>query len=103
LPVALGFLLVTKGDFEQAIFGAANYGRDNDSIAGMAGAIAGALHGDGAVRQEWMARIDAANRVDLDPLARDLAALSTRLQEEQLATAEARAREFAALAGANAV
>ena len=39
VPVALGFLVVAKGDFEQAIFGAANYGRDNDSIAGMAGAI----------------------------------------------------------------
>ena len=46
VPVALGFLVVANGDFEQSIFGAANYGRDNDSIAGMAGAIAGALHGD---------------------------------------------------------
>ncbi|MGI9254257.1 MAG: ADP-ribosylglycohydrolase family protein, partial [Thermomicrobiales bacterium] len=42
VPVALAFVLVANGDFEQAIFGATNYGRDNDSIAGMAGAICGA-------------------------------------------------------------
>ena len=72
VPVALGFLVVANGDFEQSIFGAANYGRDNDSIAGMAGAIAGALHGDGVIRPEWIAQVNAANQVDLDPLARDL-------------------------------
>jgi ADP-ribosylglycohydrolase len=102
LPVALGFLIVAKGDFEQAIFGAANYGRDNDSIAGMAGAIAGALHGDSVIRPEWIAQVNAANRVDLDPLARDLTALTTRLQQEQLASAQTRNREYEALAGADA-
>ena len=50
VPIALGFLVVTGGDFEQTIFGATNYGRDNDSIAGMGGAIAGALHGIDALR-----------------------------------------------------
>jgi ADP-ribosylglycohydrolase len=102
LPVALGFLIVAKGDFEQAIVGAANYGRDNDSIAGMAGAIAGALHGDAVIRPEWIAQVNAANRVDLDPLARDLTALTTQLQQEQFATALARNREFEVLAGADA-
>ncbi|MBA2596849.1 MAG: ADP-ribosylglycohydrolase family protein [Chloroflexia bacterium] len=97
VPVALGFLLVAKGDFEQAIFGAANYGRDNDSIAGMAGAIAGALHGDGAIRPEWITRINDANRVDLDPLAHDLTELATALQSEQLAAARVRAEDFKAL------
>jgi ADP-ribosylglycohydrolase len=98
VPVALGFLLVTKGDFEQAIFGAANYGRDNDSIAGMAGAIAGALHGDSVIRPEWIATLDAANRVDLDPLARDLTELAVNLQREQFAAVRERQREFEALA-----
>jgi ADP-ribosylglycohydrolase len=101
LPVALGFLIVAKGNFEQAIFGAANYGRDNDSIAGMAGAIAGALHGDSVIRPEWIAQVNAANRVDLDPLARDLTALTTRLQQEQFLSAQARNREFEVLAGAD--
>jgi ADP-ribosylglycohydrolase len=98
LPVALGFLLVTKGDFEQAIVGAANYGRDNDSIAGMAGAIAGALHGDAVIRPEWIAQINTANRIDLDPLARDLVILTTALQQEQITAAQQRNREFETLA-----
>ena len=97
VPVALGFLIVANGDFEQSIFGAANYGRDNDSIAGMAGAIAGALHGDGVIRPEWIAQVNAANRVDLDPLARDLTRLAVTLQQEQLAAAQARQKEFAVL------
>jgi ADP-ribosylglycohydrolase len=97
VPVALGFLVVANGAFEQAIFGAANYGRDNDSIAGMAGAIAGALHGDGAIRPEWVAQVNAANRIDLDPLARDLTRLALGLQQEQLAAAHARQKEFAVL------
>ena len=100
VPVALRFLVVAKGDFEEAIFGAANYGRDNDSIAGMAGAIAGALHGDGAIRPEWIDRVNAANRVDLDPLARDLTDLAVSLQEEQFAAAEVRQQEFETLNGA---
>lgn len=102
VPVALGFLIVAKGDFEQAIFGAANYGRDNDSIAGMAGALAGALHGDQAIRPEWIETVKAANRIDLDPLARDLADLAVRLQRDQLAAAQERAREFEMLTGTHA-
>jgi ADP-ribosylglycohydrolase len=83
LPVALGFLVVTGGDFEQSIFGGANYGRDCDSIAGMAGAIAGALHGARAIRPEWIAQINTANRVDMDALAGDLATLALQLHEQQ--------------------
>jgi ADP-ribosylglycohydrolase len=99
VPVALGFLVVARGDFEQAIFGAANYGRDNDSIAGMAGSLAGALHGDRVIRPEWIAQVKAANRVDLDPLAHDMAEVTRRFQEEQLTAAERRQREFKELAG----
>lgn len=98
VPVALGFLVVAKGALEPAVFGSANYGRDNDSIAGMAGAIAGALHGDGAIRPEWIAAVNQQNRIDLDPLGRGLADLARALQARQQAAAEARAADFAALA-----
>ena len=97
VPVALGFLVIAEGDFERAIFGAANYGRDNDSIASMAGAIAGAMHGDGVIRPGWIATVNAANRDDLDPLTRDLTALAIALQQEQLAAAQARQQAFAAM------
>jgi ADP-ribosylglycohydrolase len=100
VPIALGFLIVANGDFEQSIFGAANYGRDNDSIAGMAGGIAGALHGHGAIRPEWIAQVNTANKVDLDPLVRDLARLAVTLQQEQQAAARARQEEFTILAQA---
>jgi ADP-ribosylglycohydrolase len=97
VPIALGFLIIAKGDFEQSIFGAANYGRDNDSIAGMAGALAGALHGDRVIRPEWITQVNMANKVDLDPLVRDLAALAETLQRQQFAAAQTRQAEFAAL------
>jgi ADP-ribosylglycohydrolase len=100
VPIALGFLVVAAGDFEQAVIGAANYGRDNDSIAGMAGAIAGALHGDGAIPPDWMRTVDDANRTDLGALARSLSDLATTLQARQFAAAEARAAAFRTLTGA---
>lgn len=97
LPVALGFLIVTGGDFEQSVIGAVNYGRDNDSISGMAGAIAGALHGDRVIRPDWIEHINRANRVDLIPLADGLAALAQELQQRQFAAADARKSAFAHL------
>lgn len=97
MPVALGFLVVTGGDFEQSIFGSANYGRDNDSIAGMAGSIAGALHGTRVIRPDWMQRVDEANRVQLRPYAEGLATLTVKLQQRRLAQAQAREVAFASL------
>jgi ADP-ribosylglycohydrolase len=103
LPIALGFLVVGNGEFEQTICGAANYGRDNDSIASMAGEIAGALRSDRVIRPEWIERINLANRIDLDPLARGLTAVACTLQQEQLAAARLRDRELEALANAAAL
>lgn len=99
VPVALGFLVVTGGDFEGTIMGGTNYGRDNDSIAGMGGAIAGALHGIDALRPEWVKQINAANRIDLMPLAGDLADLTRALQARQLAAARSRQVAFEKLGG----
>ncbi len=97
LPIALGFLVVAGGDYEGSIFGGANYGRDNDSIAGMAGAIAGALHGARAIRSNWIEQINQANRIDLKPLALDLTALTHRLQQSQHEAAQARNQAFTEL------
>ena len=94
VPIALGFLVVTGGDFEGTIMGGANYGRDNDSIAGMGGAICGALHGIDALRPQWVQTINSANRIDLMPTADELAALTRKLQARQLADAQARQAAF---------
>ena len=94
VPIALGFLVVTGGDFEGSIFGGTNYGRDNDSIAGMAGAIAGALHGADTIRDNWMSQIDSANLIDLRPVARDLTNLTVKLQQRQINEAQSRNADF---------
>jgi ADP-ribosylglycohydrolase len=90
VPLALGFLVVTRGDFEHSIFGGANYGRDCDSIASMAGAIAGTLHDGQAIRPAWIDQIKSANRIDLVELANGLTKLARKLQQRELAEIQAR-------------
>ena len=65
----------------------------------MGGAIAGALHGIDALRPEWVETINSANRIDLMPIAADLAELTRKLQAEQLAAAQARQDAFEKLCG----
>ncbi|MER5728043.1 ADP-ribosylglycohydrolase family protein [Streptomyces sp. NPDC002138] len=73
LPVALGMLLVAEGRYEAAVLGAVNYGRDCDSIATMAGALAGALGGEAAVPRPWAEEVARASRLDLHAPAAALA------------------------------
>ncbi|MFB7466386.1 ADP-ribosylglycohydrolase family protein [Streptomyces sp. NPDC056224] len=76
LPVALGMLLIADGGYETSVLGAVNYGRDCDSIATMAGAIAGALGGGAAVPAVWAKQVAEASRLDLHAPARSLAAVA---------------------------
>jgi ADP-ribosylglycohydrolase len=73
LPVALGMLVVANGGYREAVLGAVNYGRDSDSTATMAGAIAGALGGSPAVPAEWASTVASASRTDLAEPGRVLA------------------------------
>jgi len=66
LPIAIGFVLIARGDYRGAVLGAVNYGRDADSIASMAGAIAGALGGRDAVPAEWREFVARESRIDLE-------------------------------------
>ena len=52
LPVALGFLVAYRGDLRATVLGTVNYGRDSDSIASMAGSIAGGLGGMEAIPRD---------------------------------------------------
>lgn len=61
LAVALGMVVAADGDLRRTIVGAVNYGRDNDSYASVAGAIAGALHGAGAIPGAWRTTVAEAN------------------------------------------
>lgn len=59
--VALCFLALSGGDAERAILGAVNFGRDADTIAGIAGAFCGALNGVRSLPEPWRARVLADN------------------------------------------
>ncbi|WP_373465083.1 ADP-ribosylglycohydrolase family protein [Streptomyces sp. V2I9] len=51
--LAFGAFTAARGDFRTAVLTAVNMGRDADTTAAVAGALAGALHGESAVPPEW--------------------------------------------------
>lgn len=56
--LAYGVFAASKGDYVNAVLGGVNVGRDADTIAAMAGAMAGALHGAQAVPAQWKKQIN---------------------------------------------
>ncbi|MEU3598060.1 ADP-ribosylglycohydrolase family protein [Streptomyces sp. NPDC006798] len=97
LPIALGMLLIGGGDYRRTVLGSVNYGRDCDSIATMAGAIAGALHGSAAVPRDWAKTVAEASRLDLDAPARDLASVTREVFARDTARRRAHETAFARL------
>jgi ADP-ribosylglycohydrolase len=57
---ALAMFVLAGGDARAAILYGVNLGRDTDCIAAMAGGLAGALTGIGAVPEEWVSQVDEA-------------------------------------------
>ncbi|MFF8292154.1 ADP-ribosylglycohydrolase family protein [Streptomyces sp. NPDC016309] len=100
LPIALGMLLVGEGDYRRTVLGAVNYGRDCDSIATMAGAVAGALHGEAAVPAVWAKQVAEASRLDLHAPAAVLADVAHEVFARDTARRRAHERAFAALSPA---
>ncbi|MFE7093644.1 ADP-ribosylglycohydrolase family protein [Streptomyces erythrochromogenes] len=98
LPIALGMLLVADGRYEAAVLGAVNYGRDCDSTATMAGAIAGALGGEAAVPALWAKQVAEASRLDLHTPAVALAAVAREIHTRDRARRRAHESAFAAIA-----
>lgn len=75
LPLALGYLLISGGDYRAAVLGAINYGRDSDSIASMTGSLIGAMVGKGGLPERWVSEISTRNQIDFEQYGRDLMAL----------------------------
>ncbi|MET7393332.1 ADP-ribosylglycohydrolase family protein [Dactylosporangium sp. NPDC005572] len=98
LPVAIGMLVVAGGDFRAAVLGAVNYGRDADSTATMAGAIAGALGGSAAVPAQWSAAVAEASRTDLVQPATVLAEVAAEVFARDRDRFARRAERFGGLA-----
>ncbi|MGW2487813.1 ADP-ribosylglycohydrolase family protein [Streptomyces sp. NPDC001606] len=97
LPIALGMLLVSGGDYRHAVLGSVNYGRDCDSIATMAGALAGAL--GSPVPEEWAKTVAEASRLDLWAPARTLAEVAREVFRKDVRRRRAHEEAFGALGG----
>jgi len=66
LVVALSMFVAAEGDIKKSIMGAIMYGRDKDSYASVAGALAGAFNGFDAIPREWIQPvIDGNPEVDM--------------------------------------
>jgi ADP-ribosylglycohydrolase len=66
LVVALAMFVAAEGDVYKSIVGSIMYGRDKDSYASVAGALAGALHGVDAIPENWIQPvIDGNPEVDM--------------------------------------
>lgn len=75
VPVTLALFLLADGDPRQVILYGANFGRDADTIASMAGALGGALRGATALPAAWVEKIQASSRRNQKALAEGLVAV----------------------------
>lgn len=79
VPAAIFSFLKHAGDFEETLVYAVGLGGDTDTIAAMAGAIAGAYHGKSAIPERWLNKLErGAKGADyIEQLGRDLHDLYT--------------------------
>ncbi len=73
LPAALAALRWGDGDFVKTLRGSVCYGRDADSIAGMAAALLGAVLGRSGLPDGLCREVDEANRREYGRLAEEFA------------------------------
>ena len=90
-------LAAHRGDYRGAVLAAVNYGRDADSIASMAGAIAAGLGGMAAVPTEWVDEVERASRIDLRASGRLMGEVVADLVSADARLAAQRAARLAAL------
>lgn len=74
VPAVFGCLAATDADPMQCIYMGVNIGNDTDTIATMAGAVAGTLRGAGAIPRHYLEQIDRINSFDLEKLTDALCA-----------------------------
>ncbi len=61
LAIAIAMFYAAQGDYVETVKGAVNCGRDNDSSASVAGAIAGAFCGLDKIPPAWIKLVEAVN------------------------------------------
>lgn len=83
VPVALAIFYIEKGEPKNVIIEAANFGRDCDTIAGMAGGIAGAYKGIDAIPEDWVKTSHKANpEPDQKEIALQLTKVIVKIKEQ---------------------
>ncbi|MFD8007359.1 ADP-ribosylglycohydrolase family protein [Streptomyces mirabilis] len=97
LPVALGMLVVSGGDYRHAVLGSVNYGRDCDSIATMSGALAGALGSE--IPHDWAKTVAEASRLDLHTPATTLTDVTREIFARDVGRRRAHESAYAELTG----
>lgn len=78
VPAAVGIFVAAGGDPLGSAVGGTNIGNDTDTIAAMAGALAGALRGVDAVPEAMRTTVVAANAEDIPQLADGLTVIAWR-------------------------
>lgn len=63
LAIAVYCTLKFRGDFDRTVLVAVNHPGDSDSTGSIAGAIAGADLGVGAIRQDWVERVEDSAKI----------------------------------------
>jgi ADP-ribosylglycohydrolase len=82
VPVALALFYLAGGEPKRTIVCGANFGRDADTIASMAGALAGAYRGVGALPPAWIEKVEAQSPRAHEDVARALMdVVASRLKE----------------------
>lgn len=76
IPSAFGLFAANNGGALSSIVGAVNAGYDTDTVATMAGALAGALNGSDAYPDHFLPTLEEANHLEIEKLARDLTELA---------------------------
>ena len=99
LPAALGMVAVYGGDYLPAVLGAANYGRDADSIAVMAGAICAGIGGPQSVPADLVEQVSTASRTPLREWGRRHAASVAAILAADVARHTELAATLASIAG----
>ena len=72
VPITLALFYLAGADVEKCVTYAANFGRDTDTMAAMAGALAGALGGQQSIRSEWAERANRCASMNQEELAEKL-------------------------------
>jgi ADP-ribosylglycohydrolase len=76
VPTAIGLFVYAGGDPLESVAGGANIGDDTDTIACIAGALAGALRGFKAIPQDLYHTLRTVNDIDIERIASGLAEIA---------------------------